>query len=167
MNVKIINLLFFLSNAFCFSQNKQDVYFVMDENNAKYHVSYLIQNEEIGFIFLSDRKEFEHYQKKVKQAKKNGTYFYSPESGRDNLGIYVSKFALKVKNKEQLKLGHSDLKKLRLVNYNWILSEGWKQINGKDIVTGKPLSFKNIYFLHKIKKDKYISYKVAVAHLSF
>lgn len=170
MNVVIkqtlLYIIFFYS-FFTFSQKKEDVYFIMNKNNEEYVISHLMHGKDIGIIILSNRKEYEYHQKKVKEAKEKGTYDWDPEGGRDNLNIHVSKLIFKVKSKKKVIIEHCDFHQLKIVDYNWLLTEGWKQINGKEPDTGKPLSFKDIYFLHKIGKEKYISYKVSVTVVAY
>ncbi len=162
MNVisyKLIITLFFLSSIL-YSQ-KKDVHFLMNKKND----NYLITGELDSFtdyITIYNRREYEYHQKKVKEAKKKGTYYFNSESGRDNLNIHVSKLTFEIISKKKITIEHCDFHQLELVDYNWLLTEGWKQINGRYIETGKPLSFKDIYFLSKVGKDKYISYKVGV-----
>ena len=143
-----------------FSQKKEDVYFIMNKNNNEYIISHLMHGKDIGLIILSNREEYEYHQKKAKEAKEKGKYTFDPEGGRDNLNIHVSKLTFKIKSKKKVTIRHHDFYKLKIVDYNWLLTEGWKQINGKEPKTGKPLSFKDIYFLSKIDKEIYISYKV-------
>jgi len=56
------------------------------------------------------------------------------------------------KEKEFLK--GSDLNELRIVDYDWVIKNGWKGRNNPNIL------FKNLYFLFKVKKDQFIKYKV-------
>lgn len=103
MNVisyKLIITLFFLSSIL-YSQTKEDVYFILEENSNEYSISYLMSGKEILIIFLSNRREYEYHQKKVKEAKKKGTYYFNSESGRDNLNIHVSKLTFEIISKKK------------------------------------------------------------------
>jgi hypothetical protein len=91
MNVKIKILLFFiLFTNLSFSQKKQDVYFLLKKNSNKYLIAADF-NKKIEHITLFKKKEYLLHKTKVKEAKKNGTYEYNHESGRDNLKIHVPK----------------------------------------------------------------------------
>lgn len=165
-NKKILLYIIFFYSVFTFSQKKEDVYFIMDKNNNEYLITGEL-NSFTSYITIYNREEYEYHQKKVKEAKEKGKYTFDPEGGRDNLNIHVSKLTFKVKSKKKVTIRHHDFYKLKIVDYNWLLTEGWKQINGKEPKTGKPLSFKDIYFLSKIDKDKYISYKVGVTVVAY
>lgn len=164
-------LLLFMITTFCslivFSQEKKDVYFILNDKDSFYALSYIMYDKKEGIIILSNRKEYEYHQSKIKEAKKNGTYYFDSESGRDNLNISVSNLAFKVLKNKKIKMNDDDFYKIKMVDYNWLLTEGWKQINGKDVKTEKPLSFKDIYFLKKISIDKYVSYKVGITMFEY
>lgn len=170
MNVSkhvILNIVLF-NSLFLFSQKKQDVYFIMNKDNHKYIIlGKLNKFLKSDIITVYDRKEYEYHQKKITEAKKKGKYYFDHEGGRDNLKIHVSKLTFEIKEKKSMSISHCELHKLRIIDYKWLLTEGWKQINGKDITTGKPLSFKNIYFLSRIDKEEYISYKVGVTVIAY
>lgn len=164
MNANRKNILisiFLMCSFFVFSQERKDVYFILDENDTMYFITGQF-NLNRKFITIYDREQYEYHQKKVKEAKAQGTYEWDPDSGRDNLDVHVSKLIFKVLSKKEIELDDYDIHTLKLVDYKWLNTEGWKQINGKELETGKPLSFKDIYFLYKIDKNKYISYKVGV-----
>ncbi len=167
VNKPIVLTIILCYSFLAISQNqKKDVHFLMNKKND----NYLITGELDSFtdyITIYNRKEYEYHQKKVKEAKKKETYYFNSESGRDNLNIHVSKLTFKIISKKKITIEHCDFHQLKPVDYNWLLTEGWKQINGRDIETGKPLSFMDIYFLSKINKDKYISYKVGVTIIAY
>lgn len=161
-----IQTLMIFYSMFIFSQEKENVYFIMDKNNDQYLITGKL-NRFSDYITIYNRKEYNYIKAKVKEAKKKGEYSFDPESGKNNLNLNISKLTFKIKQKKNLNIDYCNLSKLRIVNYNWLLSEGWKQINGKDPITGGPLNFKNIYFLTKIDEQNYIAYKVGmtvVAH---
>lgn len=137
----------------------------MNKNNDKYIITGNLNNL-TDYITIYNRKEYEYHQKKVKEAKKKGTYYFNSERGRDNLNIHVSKLTFEIISKKKKIIEHCDFDQLKIVDYKWLLTEGWKQINGRDIETGKPLNFKDIYFLHKIDRNEYLSYKVGVTIVS-
>lgn len=161
MNVnKFMLLAFFVFSIQTFSQ-KKDVYFVIRNADSQYSISSIMFDKEIGYINLLSRKEYEFHQQKVIEAKKKGTYYYDPNSGRDNLGIKVPTLTFEIISKKKIKITDNEMSNLKLVDYDWIRHNAWKKI-GK-----QPHDFKNIYFLYKMEKDTYISYKVGmtiVAH---
>lgn len=161
MNVNRIIILVFLFISFqSFSQKKEDVYLLLDKNNSEF-ITPGIFNEKLDYIDLVSRKEYEIHQKKVKEAKNKGTYFYDQNSGRDNLDSKVPSLTFEIISKRKIKITHYEMSKLKLIDYNWIKNNGWKKI-------GKlPHDFKDIYFLYKIEKDTYISYKVGMTLVAF
>ncbi|KAB1159376.1 hypothetical protein F7018_03430 [Tenacibaculum aiptasiae] len=163
---KLLYIIFFYS-VFTFSQNKEDVYFIM--NNKKSNKYLIIGELDVltNYITVYNKKEYDYHQKKVKEAKEKGTFEWDAEGGRDNLNIHVTKLTFVILSKKKITIEPCKFYQLKIVNYNWLLTEGWKQINGKEPDTGKPLSFKDIYFLYKIDKNKYISYKVGVTTVAY
>lgn len=157
MNVnKSLLVVFILHSIFSFSQNKKDVYFVLKDDNSEYAINHIMFGEKVAFINLLNKKEYEYHQKKVKDAKDKGVYHFDPESGRDNLNIKVSKLTFKILSREKKSISKCEIKKLNVVDYNWIINNSWKKI------AKQPHDFKNIYFLNSIGKDNYELYKVAV-----
>ena len=164
MNVKNkkIGIIFLFCTFISFSQKKQNVYFILEDDNPQYSISHIMFGEKtIGFINLSNRKEYEHYQKKIKEAKKRGEYYFDPEGGADNLNIKVSKLTFEILSRKKIKLEKGTLTKLKLVNYKWLNKNSWKPI------AKQPYNFKDIYFLSKIDNNNYISYKVGVTIIAF
>ncbi len=98
---------------------------------------------------------------KVKEAKKNGTYKYNPESGRDNLKIKVPTLTFEVISIKEIEISDCKLKELKIIDYNWIQNNSWKKI------AKQPYNFKDIYFLYKTKNNSYISYKVELAIVAY
>ncbi|MCI2230531.1 hypothetical protein MC378_15250 [Polaribacter sp. MSW13] len=144
--------------TFSFSQKKEDVYFILKENNSQYLITANF-NQDLEYITLFRRKEYELHKKKVKEAKKNGIYEYNPDSGRDNLKIKVPKLTFEIISKN--KISECEFLNLKLIDYKWILNNSWKKI------AKQPYDFKDIYFLHKIKDGKYISYKVGLTIVEY
>lgn len=150
--IKILLALTFCS-CLSFSQQKQDVYFLIDEKNPKYIIPGIF-NKSFNHINIFEREKYQYHLKSVKEAKKNGTYEYNSESGRDNLKIKVPTLTFKVISISEIKLSDCELKKLKLIDYDWLNKNSWKKI-GK-----QPYNFKDIYFLYHTSKNEYISYKV-------
>ena len=96
----IVFFIFLFSSFLSFSQKKEDVYFVMNKNNDKYIITGNLNNL-TDYITIYNRKEYEYHQKKVKEAKKKGTYYFNSESGRDNLNIHVSKLTFEIISKKK------------------------------------------------------------------
>jgi hypothetical protein len=162
MNVlnKNFILLFLFYNTFSFSQKKEDVYFILKENNSKYLITADF-NQDLEYISLFRRKEYELHKKKVKEAKKNGAYEYNPESGRDNLNIDVPKLTFEIISKKKIEISECEVLNLKLVDYKWILNNSWKKI------AKQTYDYKDIYFLHKINRNFYFSYKVGLTIVEY
>jgi hypothetical protein len=162
MNVnKIILFALLIYPTYSFSQKKQDVYFFLDKDNDQYTLQYIMHNKDIGYINLLSRKEYEHHKKKVKEAKEKGTYRYSPDSGRDNLKIKVPKLTFEVILQKKIRLNESEISQFKSINYEWIKNNSWKKI------AKQPHDFKDIYFLKKLSKNTYISYKVGLTIVAY
>ena len=109
MNVNKLYIIFLLVPFFCFSQKeKEDVYFLLDNNHSEYILSTSQgkiktkgQYSNFGIIYLTNKKQYVVHQKKVKEAKANGTYEFDPESGRDNLNMDVFSFEFSVISKRK------------------------------------------------------------------
>lgn len=156
MNVIKIVLLIMLSHSIIsFSQKKEDVYLVLNNADLDY---YIAGNFDLNrtYITIYNREEYQYHQKKVEEAKKNGSYHFDPASGRDNLNIKVRKLTFEVLAAERLKASSCEIDRLNLVDYEWILNNSWKKIAKQDYV------FKDIYFLKKIDDNEYVSYKVGI-----
>ena len=158
-------ILFFILTSFSSFSQKKDVYFLLNETHKEYilftspgKISVHGKYSKFKNINLTNRKEYMRHQKKVKEAKKNGTYSYSPECGCDNLKMPVSSLEFSVISRKKIKLSHYDLHKLNLVDYKWIKENSWKPINRKYY----KVNFKDLYFLYKISENKYVSFKVGI-----
>lgn len=161
MNVNKIILLFFILFSFhSFSQKKEDVYFFLEKNNPEY-ITPGIFDDKLDYINLVSRKEYEYHQKKVKEAKRKGKYYFDPNSGRDNLEIRVPTLTFEIISKKKIKITDYEMSKLKLIDYDWIKNNAWKKI-GK-----QPHNFKDIYFVYKIEKDSFISYKVGMTLVEY
>ena len=160
MNATKISILLFLISFLGYSQ-KEDAYFLLDNNHSEYllstsqgEIQYEGKYSNFGIIYLTNRKEHEAYQKKIKEAKNK----FDSVSGRDNLNMNVFSLEFSVITRENIKLKNCELHKLNLVDYNWIKENSWKPINRKLY----KIDFKNLYFLYKIKENEYMRYKVAI-----
>ncbi|MDO7138987.1 hypothetical protein [Algibacter lectus] len=161
MNVnKSLLIVFMLCSIFSFSQNKKDVFFICKNDNNEYFIAGKF-DEDRDYITVYNREEYEYHQKKVKEAKNKGEYHFDPASGRDNLNMKVSKLTFEIISREKKLLSKCEIKKLNLVDYNWIINNSWKKI------AKQPCDFKNIYFLHEIKNGNYESYKVGVTIVAY
>lgn len=158
MNVNKFCVILLLIPFFCFSQ-KKDAYFLVDKDHSEYIIPNDLNKTEISNIInIYDREKYESRQKKIKEAKVNGTYEWNPESGRSNLGAPIFSFEFKVISKEKIQITHCESHDLNLVDYDWIKKHSWKPIN-REVYD---VNFKDLYFLLKIKEDEYISYKVGI-----
>lgn len=76
------------------------------------------------------------------------------------MDIHVSKLTFEVLSYKKLTLTECDIKKLNVVNYDWIINNSWKKI------TKQTHDFENIYFLHEVGSRQFIQYKVGVTIVS-
>lgn len=159
MNVNKLLTLVVLIPFLCFSQKgkNEDVYFIINKNHEKYIVSKYINNPNFNplklysSIGLYDRTEYNKRQKRINKEKREGRYF-----GAWGEGSRIPKtltFRLK-KNKKQT-ISHCDIHKenLKIIDYKWLINNSWTENNPN-------ILFKDLYFLFKVEKDKYIKYKV-------
>ena len=150
MNVIRLILFLFLLSFSSLSQEKKDTYFVIDMNHSKYLIKTqggdLNQSNygKINQFIIYNRYEYEKEMKERKETEFIG--FRSKDIPK------TSYFNVIKKEKEFLK--GSDLNELRIVDYDWVIKNGWKGRNNPNIL------FKNLYFLFKVKKDQFIKYKV-------
>ncbi|NLP59348.1 hypothetical protein [Lutibacter sp. B1] len=153
-------ILFLLHSTLSFSQKQVDVFFVLEKENTDYLFTGNL-DENINYITLFNRKDYEFHRKKVIEAKKEGKYFFDKESGTDNLNINVSKLTFEIISSKKIELTNCNLNNLKLVNYKWLNENSWKKI------AKQPYDYKNIYFLYKIKENVYKSYKVGLTLVAY
>lgn len=164
MNVNKFLILVLITPLFCFSQNKkEDAYFIVNKNHKEYTLaSHIIESNVTSFnsnsIFsLYDRTEYNKRQQEIAQEKKESTYWALGGGKRIPKTITFS-----VKSNKKETITHCDIHdlNLHLVNYNWLCHNHWKQNNPN-------ILFKDLYFLFKIEKDKYIKYKVEATVIAY
>lgn len=164
MNVNRILLIIFIIPIISFSQ-KRDVYFILKDNNPEYVITtsngkFTKKNvlDKFKFIYLSFRKEFEKQQMKIEENKKKGIHY-----GISDLDSYprIPSLDFEVKSRKKIKLNHLQLTPLWLVDFEWLKKNSWKKI-GK-----QSYDFRATYFLYKIEKDTYISYKVEMTVIEY
>ncbi|QTE21319.1 hypothetical protein [Polaribacter cellanae] len=150
-------ILFFLLPLACVSQTTNyDAYFILNKSHSDYVVAYqgYKLNKEnlngISTIYLYDRKQYEKRQKYVERDKKKGTYNDSKffQYKRPSESVF------NVIEKEKDTIIHCDIHQLNIVNYDWIIRNTWKENNPN-------ILFKNLFFLYKLEKGKFIKLKVA------
>jgi hypothetical protein len=154
MNAIKISILLFIFPLICSAQLR-DVYFLIEMDNLEYIIPNRF-NEKLSYISLIDKKEYEYNQKKIKEAKEKGEYYFNQESGKDNLKVKVSKLTFKIISSKKIDLTDCEISKLNLINYDWLKENSWKKI------AKQSYDFKNIYFLYQIKKGVYILYNVSL-----
>ncbi|QTE21313.1 hypothetical protein [Polaribacter cellanae] len=120
-----------------------------------------MHGKDIGLIILSNRKEYEYHQMKVKEAKEKGNYSFDPEGGRDNLKIKVPTLTFQVISMKEVVITDCEISRLKLIDYQWIQNNSWKKI------AKQPYDFKDIYFLYKKEKNNYVSYKVGLTIVEY
>ncbi|MEE4001306.1 hypothetical protein V1T75_13260 [Tenacibaculum sp. FZY0031] len=158
MNVIKLTFYLFLVSIVSFSQtNKIDAYYILNDN----HKDYILKTNKISKIKgvknytnistfkFYDRKLYEERQEKIKKDKKEGEfkgYIYY-----DQL-IETMVFSKAYNNKISY-INHCDTHFLNLVDYDWLIQNSWKENNPN-------ILFKDLYFLLRIEKDKYLKFKV-------
>ncbi|MFD0834668.1 hypothetical protein ACFQ0I_02745 [Mariniflexile aquimaris] len=152
---KFLIIFFIFQSILSFSQKKNNAFFICKYDDKDYYIAGNFENNR-EYITIYNREEYEYHQKKVKEAKDKGEYYFDPASGRDNLNLKVSKLTFEIISKEKKLLSKYEIKKLNLVDYNWILKNSWKKI------AKQPCDFKDIYFLNEIENENYELYKVGV-----
>lgn len=149
MNVIKLILLLFLLPLSSLSQEKKDAYFVIDISHEKYLIKTRGGNlnkakyHKINQFIIYDRSE---YEKDVKERKK------SEYTGFRSKGIPKTLY-FNVKKEEKQLLKYCEIHELKIVNYDWLIKNSWKENNPNVL-------FENLYFLFKLNKDLFIKYKV-------
>ena len=150
----IVIIILSIISISAFSQ-KKDVYFLMGKINQNYLALYndnnLKQNEitlssNVERVSIITKENFQKWKEKRKKNKEASILFNERFKALD-----FNVFSKNVKILDDEKLNS-----LRIVDIKWLEENSWKK------GSKKPHDFKNIYFLHKIGKNKYISYKVGV-----
>lgn len=151
MNVisyKLIITLFFLSSTLYSQTKNDDAYYILNENHKDYILRTTGENTNISMFSLYDRIEYEKREEQIKKDKKEGKFnsyqFYKRPQEFIFIKIYGSKVDI---------INHCDTHFLNLVNYKWIQDNTWKEHNPN-------ILFKDLYFLLKVEKDKYLKFKV-------
>ncbi len=155
MNVtKFFIIISLLSSFFLFSQKKKDVYFILNTKSDEYTISYdAYEERKANKIYLRDEKTYLKYQKKKKEMIKAGTYEEWDMGDNVDVGIMTKCFG--VEKRKKVILTDWDTYELNRVDYKWLMENAWKPM-----CNTCPYDFKNIYFLHPIGKDTYMSYRV-------
>lgn len=152
--MNVIKFLVLFTTTFIFSQVKnEDVYFLINQNHFEYVIipqggnfTNTTMSKTIKKFKLYDREEFEKLENLKKYDKKNGTYKRFQFRPKESV-FNVSK---KSKNKT---VDHCNIKKLNIINYEWLIKNSWKENNPNVL-------FRDLYFLYKLDNNKFIRYKV-------
>lgn len=139
----------------CASQTKNDdAYFILDSNHADYvikgdgKVINDIKNPfNIRKFYLYNRSQYNEREKQIEIDKKQGKFIgYQYYNRPDELVFYVV-------NRHKESITNCDINSLRIVDYKWVEMNTWKENNPN-------ILFKNLYFMIKIEKDKYLKFGV-------
>ena len=160
MTVNKFLLVMVLLPFLCFSQEiKPDVYHILNDNNPKYVYKFaFLKNDaknkykkdylRVSLFELFNRKEYENREKLIKEDKRNGTYSFF-----NNYPIIIS-HAFNVEKKNELKISDCQINKLKIVNFEWLKMNSWKENNPN-------ILFNKLFFLLKIDdKNTYVKYEV-------
>ncbi|MFL0122702.1 hypothetical protein V2611_12955, partial [Tenacibaculum maritimum] len=156
MNADKLIIYLFIIPIFCFSQTKNDdAYYILDVDNPKYvitssggkEVKNIIAKEKArGFKFYK-RDAYEGRKQQIKKDKKEGNFY-----GYQYYQI-LEDLVFREVNSKVASINHCDTHFLNLVDYDWLVQNSWKENNPN-------ILFKNLYFLLKINKDKYLKIRV-------
>lgn len=157
MNVTKLFIYLFIVPFLGFSQTKNDdAYYILDVNNLRYvitsrsgkEVKNVVDKERMGYFKFYKRDEYEKRKQQIKKDKEEGKFIWY----QDYQIIETLSFD-KRSNSKVTHINHCDTHFLNLVNYDWLVQNSWKQNNPN-------ILFKNLYFLLKLEKDKYLKFKV-------
>lgn len=151
MNV-INHNLFTIFILFSFILNAQtkndDAYYILNENHKEYVLRTNKKNSKISRFSLYNRVEYEKREQQVLKDKKEGKFHNYQFYKRPQELIFNKVYGSKVEA-----INHYDTHFLNLVNYKWIQDNTWKENNSNVL-------FKDLYFLLRVEKDKYLKFKV-------
>ena len=148
----------FLFSSILYSQTKNDdAYYILNENHKDYvllingstlekYNNHAKENSD-DFRFYN-RIEYEKREQQVLKDKKEGKFYGYQFYKRPQEFIFSKVYGSKVEI-----LNHCDTHFINLVNYKWIQDNTWKELNPN-------ILFKDLYFLLKVEKDKYLKFKV-------
>ncbi|WP_298782733.1 hypothetical protein [uncultured Polaribacter sp.] len=149
MNVIKVSIIFILIPFFCFSQSKdQDAYFVLNKDHKEYKLIITEYKSKITQFSLYNRKQYENRGKLIEKNKNEGKDVFYSDYKRPHSYLF------RVKNNKKEVITHCNLHQLNIINYEWLIYNSWKENNPN-------ILFKDLYFLLKIEKGKYIKYKVS------
>lgn len=157
MNVTKLFIYLFIIPFLGFSQTKNDdAYYILDSNNPKYvitstggkEIKNIVYKEKMGYFRFYKKNEYEKRKRLIKKDKEAGKFIWY----QDYQIIETLSFDKRSYSKTTY-INHCDTHFLNLVNYEWLIKNSWKQ-NNPNIV------FKDLYFLLKVEKDKYLKIKV-------
>lgn len=151
-----LSLLLYICSFICNSQtDKKDAYFFLNMDQKKYILKtsgkYIDANtnfNKIKKIYLYDKKLYEERENKIEKDKKEGNYFPSLHS---NVLPKTMLFTVLSKKREIIK--HCDSLLGNTIDLKWIQDNSWKENNPN-------ILFKDLYFMLKTGKNRYIKYKV-------
>jgi len=148
ISYKLIITLFFLSSILYSQTKNDDAYYILNENHKDYILRTTGEDTNISMFSLYDRIEYEKREEQIKKDKKEGKFnsyqFYKRPQEFIFIKIYGSKVDI---------INHCDTYFLNLVDYDWLIQNSWKEHNPN-------ILFKDLYFLLKVEKDKYLKFKV-------
>ncbi|MFT0156018.1 hypothetical protein [Tenacibaculum ascidiaceicola] len=148
ISYKLIITLFFFSSILYSQTNNDDAYYILNENHEEYILKTNGKNNKISRFSLYNRIEYEKREQQVLKDKKEGKFYNYQLYKRPQEFIFSKVYGSKVET-----INHCDTHFLNLVNYEWLVQNSWKQNNPN-------ILFKDLYFLLKVEKDKYLKFKV-------
>ena len=160
ININKILVFLVLLTLQSFAQ-KKDAYFLLDKNNPNFTFSASngkLTKEtllsDFSIIYLLPKKEYETYRNDLQKfEQKLKDLGRNPTREEFNQRPRLGSWDFEVISRKKVTINHRDLDKLNIVNFEWLKRNSWIENNPN-------ILFKDLYFLFKIEKDKYISYKV-------
>jgi len=145
----------FLYTHICASQiRKDDVYFILNINHENYvliakgkEINEVKKPLNIKMFYLYNKSQYTEREKQIEIDKKEGNFIgYQFYKRPDELVFNVVSATAKT-------LTYCNIDSLNVVDYKWVEMNTWKEGNTN-------ILFKDLYFLFKIEKDKYLKFKV-------
>lgn len=149
MKFTILILLFSINPFLCYSQSKdQDAYFLLNKDHKEYKLIISEYESKITQFGLYNRKQYENREELIEKNKKEGKNVLYSSYKRPSSQLF------RIEGNKKEIITYCNLEKLNIINYKWIIKNSWKENNPN-------ILFKDLYFILKIEKDKYVIYKVS------
>ena len=162
MNVnKLLILIVFIPFFSLAQKHKQDAYFLLENNNTEFifftetgEINSKTNLYEIDNFHLFRRNQYKTHKDDLKKfEQKLKSLGRNPTLEEFNQRPKLRSWDFEVISRKKVIINHCELNKLNLVNLEWLKKNSWKEKNTN-------ILFKDLYFIFKVEKETYISYKV-------